>query len=120
MSIDINEKDKRLGEALARVRDGLQGLQPAIDAIDVFLNFLGKPLDPEHPEVYDRLNWEDRTGDKGPFQMLRKDSCRDTQLFSHLDALLKANKNNVTVGDWHYWAGNEGFIFRRRKKEAKQ
>jgi len=116
MSIDINEKDKRLGEALARVRDGFQGLQPAIEAIDAFLNTLGKPLGPEHPEVYDKLNWETRTGSKGEFQMLRKDNCNDTQLFNHLDMILKQNKNNVSIGDWHYWAGDEGYIFRRKKQ----
>jgi len=118
--MSIDEKDKRLGEALARVRGGLQGLQPAIEAIDSFLNALGKPLDAEHPEVYDKLNWADRTGEKGPFQMIREDSCNDTQLFNHLDVILKANKNNVSIGHWHYWAGDPGYIFRRCTKKDKQ
>jgi len=114
--MSLDEKDKKLGEALARVRDGLQGLQTAIEAIDAFINYLDKPVDAEHPEVYDKLNWADRTGDKGPFQMIRKDNCNDTALFNHLDAILKQNKNNITIGNWHYWAGDEGYIFRRIKK----
>ena len=114
--MSLDEKDRRFGEVLARMRDGFQGLQPAIEAIDAFLNTLGKPLDPEHPEVYDKLNWEDRTGNKGAFQMLKKDNCRDTQLFTHLENILRQNKNNITIGDWHYWAGDESYVFRRRKQ----
>jgi hypothetical protein len=117
--MSLDEKDKKLGETLARLRDGLEGLQPAIEAIDAFLNYLGKPLDPEHPGVYERLNWENRDSEHGPFQMLREDNCNDTQLFNHLDAILKQNKNNVSIGDWHYWAGDPGYIFRRKKKQSK-
>jgi len=116
MTQQLDEKDKKLGECLARIRDGLQGLQPAVQAIDEFLNFLGKPLEAEHPEVYEKLNWENRTSDKGAFQMLRKDNCNDTQLFNHLDNIIRANKGNVSIGDFHYWAGDTGFIFRRKKK----
>jgi len=119
-SSPIDEKTKRLGEVLARIRDGFQGLQQATQAIDDFLNYLGKPLDSEHPEVYDKLNWEDRTGEKGPFQMLRKDNCNDTQLFNHLDMILKQNKNNISIGDYHYWAGDPGYIFRRGKKTKRK
>jgi len=98
------------------LRDGLQALQPTVQAIDDFLNYLGRSLDTDHAEVYDKLNWETRTGNKGEFQMLRKDNCNDTQLFNHLDMILKQNKNNITIGDYHYWAGEPGYIFRREKK----
>jgi len=67
-------------------------------------------------EACNKEAWEHRTGDKGPFQMLRKDNCRNTELFNHLDNMLKTNKNNITLGDFHYWAGEVGFIFRRSKK----
>lgn len=116
MSEVLSEKDKKLGLALARLRDGLQGFTQVIEAIDEYLQFLGKPLEADHPEVYDKLNWEGRTGDKGPFEMLRKDNCNDTKLFNHLDMMLKQNKGNISIGDFHYWAGQEGFIFRRKKK----
>ena len=38
---ELDEKTRKLGKALARLRDGLQGLQPAIEAIDNYLNYLG-------------------------------------------------------------------------------
>ena len=117
--MSLDDKPQKLGEALARLRDGLQGLQPAIEAIDSFLTSLGTPLETDHPEEYGKLNWETRTGDKGPFQMLRKDNCNDTQLFSHLEAILKQNENHITIGDYHYWAGDPGYIFRRKKKREK-
>jgi hypothetical protein len=77
-----------------------------------------KPSNADHPEVYEKLNWEDRTGNKGAFQMLKKDNCRDTQLFTHLENILRQNKNNISIGNWHYWAGDTGFIFRRKKKSS--
>jgi len=113
--MSFDEKSQKLGEMLSQIRNNFQG---AIEAIDAFLNYLGKPMDPEHPEVYNKLNWEARTGDKGPFQMLRKDNCNDTQLFNHLEAILKQNKNNVSIGEYHYWAGEPGYIFRRKKKQS--
>lgn len=113
--MSIDEKTHKLGEMLAGL---LNSHQDAVEAIKVFLDYLGKPYDAEHPEVYDKLNWETRTGNKGEFQMLRKDSCNDPALFSHLEAVLRQNKNNTTIGDYHYWAGQPGFIFRRKKKQS--
>jgi len=114
--MSIDEKSQKLGELLAVLSNAHRS---SAEAIDAFLNYLGKPLDPEHPEVYEKLNWETRTGNKGQFQMLRKDNCNDTQLFNHLDAILKQNKNNITIGDYHYWAGEQGYIFRRKRKSSK-
>jgi hypothetical protein len=105
--------------------------QYRVERLDELLNKIGEKKgyinsakkesssQPDHPEVYERLNWENRDNEHGPFQMLRKDNCNDTQLFNHLDAMLKQNKNNVSIGDWHYWAGDPGYIFRRRKKQSK-
>jgi len=114
--MSLDEKSQKLGEMLAQIRNNFQG---TIEAIDTFLNYLGKPLEPDHPEIYEKLNWETRTGNKGQFQMLRKDNCNDTQLFNHLEAILKQNKNNITIGDHHYWAGEQGYIFRRKRKSSK-
>jgi hypothetical protein len=77
-------------------------------------------LDTEHAEVYEKLNWEDRTGSKGSFQMLRRDSCNDIELFNHLEAMLKQNKGSLGIGKWHYWLGQDGFIFRRAKRQKQQ
>jgi hypothetical protein len=114
--MSLDEKSERLGEMLSQIRNNFQG---AIEAIDTFLNFLGKPRDSDHPEVYEKLNWEARTGNKGEYQLLRKDDCNNTQLFNHLEAMLKQNKNNITMGDYHYWAGDQGYIFRRKRKTDK-
>jgi len=114
--ISLGEKSQKLGELLSQIRNNFQGM---IEAIDGFLNYLGKTLDADHPEVYDKLNWETRTGDKGPFQMLRRDNCNNTQLFSHLEAVLKQNENHISIGDYHYWAGDPGYIFRRKKKQER-
>jgi|GEM_PF-3412934 len=73
-------------------------------------------VDAEHAEVYEKLNWENRTGNKGAFQLLRKDNCNDLQLWNHLENMLKQNKGNLGIGNFHYWLGQEGFIFRRVKK----
>ena len=113
--MSLDEKSQKLGEMLAQIRNNFQG---AIEAIDAYINYLGKPLeDADRPEVYEKLNWETRTGNKGQFQMLRKDNCNDTQLFNHLETILHQNKNNITIGNHHYWAGKPGYIFRRKKKQ---
>lgn len=100
---------------LLKLRDAAQMIA---DAANEQLEKMGKPAEEvkDHPEVYEKINWENRDSEHGPFQMLRKDNCNDLQLYNHLEASLKQNKNNVSIGDWHYWAGDEGFIFRRRKK----
>jgi hypothetical protein len=112
MSI-LEEKSRQLGEMLVVLRNSFQGASQAIDA---FLIYMNKPLDTDHSEVYDTLSWEARMGEKGPFQMLRKDNCNNTQLFNHLEAILKQNKNNITIGDHHYWTGEQDYIFRREKR----
>jgi hypothetical protein len=113
----VDDKSQKLGEMLAAIRNSFQG---ATEAIDAFLNYVNKPPSTNHPEVYDTLDWETRTGNKGEFQMLRKDNCNDTQLFNHLELLLKQNKNNIAIGDQHYWAGEQGYIFRREKKQGER
>lgn len=114
--MNSDEEAQKLGEMLTALRNNLQG---ATEAIDNFLNYLGKPPDPHCPEVYDRLNWENRSGYKGPFQMLRRDNCSNTQLFNHLEAILKQNENHISISDYHYWAGDPGYIFRRKKKQER-
>lgn len=76
---------------------------------------VSKP-DLEHGEVYEKLNWENGSGSKGAYQMVRRDNVNDLQLYNHLEGMLKQNKGNLSIGNWHYWLGQEGFIFRRAKK----
>jgi len=112
--LSLDEESQKLGEMLTALRNNFQGV---IEAIDMFLNYLGKPPDPHHPEVYDKLNWENRSGDKGPFQMLRRDNCNNTQLFNHLEAILKQNENHISIGDHHYWAGDPATSSDERKSK---
>jgi hypothetical protein len=85
-----------------------QKKQPATEA---------KPaVNTEHAEVYEKLNWENGSGARGTYQVVRRDNVNDLQLFNHLENMLKQNKGNLGIGNFHYWLGQEGFIFRRVKK----
>jgi hypothetical protein len=77
-------------------------------------------LDVEHVEVYNKLNWENGSGSRGAYQVVRKNNVNDLQLYSHLEAMLKQNKGNLSIGNWHYWLGQDGFIFRRVKRQKQQ
>ncbi|MEM3461848.1 MAG: hypothetical protein QXN36_05635 [Candidatus Bathyarchaeia archaeon] len=70
----------------------------------------------KHAEVYEKLNWENGSGSRGAYQMIRRDNVNDVQLYNHLENTLKENKGNLSIGNWHYWLGQEGFIFRRVRK----
>jgi hypothetical protein len=76
--------------------------------------------DVEHAEVYDKLNWENGSGSRGAYQVVRKNNVNDLQLYNHLEAMLKQNKGNLSIGNWHYWLGQDGFIFRRAMKQKQQ
>jgi len=76
---------------------------------------VSKP-DWEHAEVYENLNWENGSDSRGAHQMIRRDNVNDLQLYNHLESVLKQSKGNLIIGNWHYWLGQEGFIFRRAKK----
>jgi len=120
--MSLDEKDKKLGETLARLRDGLQGLQPTIQAIDEFLSFLGKPLEPPDEAPYNKMFWEKRNGAKGPFEMTSLKNCGNVDLFRHLVAMMKQNNRRFSEKAWthYYWLGkdNDDTIFRREKKQS--
>lgn len=44
--MSLDEKSQKLGQTLAAIKDAFQGFQRASEAIDNFLNFLGKELEP--------------------------------------------------------------------------
>jgi len=121
--MSLDEKTQKLSEALARLRDGLQGLQPAIEAIDSYLAFLGKPEEPSVEAPYNKLFWEKRNGAKGPFEMISLKNCGNVDLFRHLVAIMKQNNRRFTEKAWthYYWLGkdDDDTIF-RREKTAKQ
>ena len=73
--------------------------------------------DLEHAEVYEKLNWENGSGARGAYQVIRRDNVNDLQLFNHLENMLKQNRGNLGIGNFHYWLGQEGFIFRRVKSK---
>ncbi len=120
------DKSQKIVEALQLYLDAeenaLQVLKQALPKLDKTQpSPAGKPSEPDHhSEIYEKLNWEDRTSDRGPFQMIRKGDCTDTHLFNHLDNIVRANKGNISIGTFHYWVGDSGYIFRRKKKNSKQ
>ena len=76
--------------------------------------------DLEHAEVYDKLNWENGSGSRGAYQVVRKNNVNDLELYNRLEAMLKQNKGNLSIENWHYWLGQDGFIFRRVKRQKQQ
>jgi len=112
----VDEKIKQLGEVLARLRDGLQGLQPAIEAIDAFLNYLGKPLDPEHPEIYDpeKISWDKTQGAKGPFE--KTDDVNNAE-YKALRKDLAEHNGKLTHGGLFYWVFENGVTIGRKKAQ---
>jgi len=114
----VSDERTEMGKMLADMRDHLAGV---IEAIDAFLNYLGKPVEASREDVYNKLSWEDREGAKGPFQMTTIKSCGDESLFNHLLAVLRQNKRRHSEKSWghYYWLGSDdNMIFRRKKKSA--
>jgi len=78
--------------------------------------------DPE--EAYDRLPWEPRLGDKGPFEWCQAKAAGDSgssDLYNRLANLLTQNNEKYTEPQWrhYYWSGMQGpyeAVFRRLKK----
>jgi len=125
MTERLDEKSEKLGEVLARLRDGLQGLQPAVEAIDAFLNYLGKPLEPTFvkEETFTILKFEPAKGERlGEFEVASK-SHNLPDKWAHAYAVLKQN-NAVINSRYHgpdyqfsYWLYGEDRIYRQKQKQ---
>lgn len=111
---------ERLVDFVASLRDSAQNMA---DACSVFLSYLTSSLvgeEPQSPDVYDQLEWEQRTSEKGfQYEMLRIDEDDDLQ--RHLRLILKQNKGRVTIGGYRYSLGrDEKVIFRNKLKKQEE
>ena len=72
-------------------------------------------------QPYEKLFWADGQGLKGSYQLASKRNNGNSNLFRHLQAVLKQNNWRFTEKSWRhfYWLGKEGdAIFRRLKKQS--
>lgn len=113
----MNEDKFQLAKTLAEIRNSFQA---CAESIDTYLNFIGKTYDMETHEVYSKLPWEKREGNKGPFELTSARACGNNDLFRHLQLILKQNNRRYTEKGWlhYYWLGqnDDNTIFRRQKK----
>jgi len=107
MSQSIDERTQKLGEMLAALRNAFQG---ATEAIDTYINFLGKPLEPQ-TKAYDvsKISWVEAEGAHGKYQKtddinntdykaLRKDLADHNGKLTHQGLFYWIFQNAVTIG----------------------
>jgi hypothetical protein len=109
--MSVDEKQK-LGEVLARLRDGLQGLQPAIEAIDSFLPYLGEPKEPTWNPG--KIKWSQEQGAKGPFEKSEDVTSLD---FKEMLKDLAAHQGKLSRDGYFYWTFQNGSTVGRKKRQ---
>lgn len=120
--MSLDEKTMKLCQVLARLRDGLQGLQPAIEEIDAYINFLGKPLEPQ-TNAYDvtKIPWVETEGQHGKYE--KTDDVNNTD-YKALRKDLVAHNGKLTHQGLFYWVFQNGVTIGRKKatyeKQSKQ
>jgi len=122
--MSLDEKSKKLGEALARLRDGLRGLQPAIEAIDGFLSYLGESMEPTavKEETFTILKFEKQTGSRlGEYEVAYKANNLEDKWNQAYNVLRQNNAtiNNRYYGDSYafgYWLYGKNRIYRQKLK----
>ncbi len=76
------------------------------------------PLEVKYDEKdFDKLFWEDREGNKGPFQRTSKKANNNSEPFQALQTILKEHKGFCHIGPYRYWfdRGDPDVIDRRQK-----
>lgn len=105
---------RALLEFLNAVEDGLASAKRVIGE--------AKQVQGEFPEEpYDALVWTDGQGAKGQYQMASALNNTNSDLYRHLDAILRKNNGRFSDKSWkhYYWLGQEGdAIFRRMKSSS--
>jgi len=119
----LDEKSQKLGEMLAQIRNAFQG---ATDAIDAYINFLGKPLEPTSfakEETFTVLKFEPSKGERlGEFEVAHKNSNLPDR-WSHAYNILR--QNNAVIDSrysgpdyqFSYWLYGEDRIYRQKRKQ---
>lgn len=122
MSQSLDEKSQRLGEMLAQIRNALQG---ATEAIDAYINFLGKPTEPTSfvkEETFTILKFEPAKGERlGEYEVAHKSSNLPDK-WSHALNILR--RNNAVINSrysgpnyqFSYWLYGDNRIYRQRLK----
>lgn len=64
------------------------------------------------------LPWEQRQGNKGPYEWVTKRQTQNSDNFRALQAALQDKGGRLSVGEHYYWLGSEGeAVFRRSKRK---
>jgi len=122
MSQQLDERTQKLGEMLAQIRNAFQGVTEAIDA---YVDFLGKPLEPisfVKEETFTVLKFEPSKGERlGEFEVAHKNNnLLDTWV--HAYNILR--QNNAVINSryqgpnyqFSYWLYGEDRIYRQKRK----
>lgn len=122
MSQSLDEKSQRLGEMLTQIRNAFQGVAEAIDA---YINFLGKPMEPTSfvkEETFTILKFEPAKGERlGEYEVAHKSSNLPDK-WSHAFNILR--RNNAVINSrysgpnyqFSYWLYGDNRIYRQRLK----
>ena len=123
--LSSDEKSRKLGEALARLRDGLQGLQPTVEAIDRYLSSFTELEETTtvKEETFTILKFEPAKGERlGEFETAHKSNNLPDK-WNHAYNILRQN-NAVINSRYHgpdyefsYWLYDEDRIFRQKRKQ---
>jgi len=120
--MSLDEKSQKLGEMLAQIRNAFQG---ATEAIDAYINFLGKPMEPTsfvQEETFTILKFEPAKGERlGEFEVAHKNGSLPDK-WSHAYNILR--QNNAVINSryqgasylFSYWLFGEDRIYRQRRK----
>jgi len=118
MSQSPDEKTQKLGEALARLRDGLQSLQPAVEAIDAYLSSLGQRIEERLTWNPNKIKWVQETGAKGPYERYpaKDQKAESTEDYRNMLQDLKDHKSAMNQEGYFYWVFPDASTVGRRKK----
>lgn len=98
----LDEKTQKLAEMLARLRDALQSFQPAVNAMDEFLSYLGKSMEPVNYDE-EKITWIQKTGSRGVFELADPKTEGAKPDFKALLSDLKAHNGKFQHRGKFYW-----------------
>jgi len=122
MSQQLDERTQKLGDMLAQIRNAFQ---EAADAIDAYINFLGKPLVSTSfvkEEIFAVLKFEKQQGAKiGEYEVAYKQNNLSETWIQAYNIL---RQNNATINNrytgtdyvYNYWLYDEDKIYRQKMK----
>jgi len=121
LGLTIDETQK-LGEMLAALRNAFQG---ATEAIEAYINFLGKPLEPPQQKTLtwdpNKINWSQETGQKGSYERYpaKDKKAESTDDYKNMLQDLKNHKGAFNRNGFFYWVFTDQATVGRRQKQGK-